>query len=292
MMGSVAPKGQLIEKGGFLLITRTWLFAIAATSSVTVLFKASPWTDATQKPKNFISESLYSIREQNSWCLFGICYCSRGNCVEAMEKSSLIPTLRAWTFNKDVPEILRLLITELGWVTNGDLQEHSFIIILSHFQNESIAHQMGIVRFWNNLFREISIIKVLRKYQQRKMRQAILDDGNMNSERSLLLERSITPRSIIRNEYAASELSGDGKSGVDICHIMEEEESIAGDDQVCYIKTEDHFRLFILTGLVRLWRMQLRRRRRRISRLGKQEGKCRWCRLRCKLKRTCSERNL
>ena len=70
------------------------------------------------------------------------------------------------------------------------------------------------------------------------MRQAILDDENMNSERSLLLERSITPRSIIRNEYAASEHSCDVKSGVDICHIMEEEESIAGDDQVCLHKTE------------------------------------------------------
>ena len=92
---------------------------------------------------------------------------------------------------------------------------------------------MGITRFWINLFGEISIIKVLRKYQQRKMRRAILDDENVSSERSLLLERSITPRSIIRNEYAASELSGDGKGGVDICHIMEEEESIAGDDQVC-----------------------------------------------------------
>ena len=91
---------------------------------------------------------------------------------------------------------------------------------------------MGIARFWKNLFRELSLIKVLRKYQQQKMRQAIFDDENMNSERSLLPERSITPRSIIQNEYAASELSCDGKNGIDICHIVEEEESIAGDDQV------------------------------------------------------------
>jgi len=119
------------------------------------------------------------------------------------------------------------------------------------------AYQMGIARLWKNLFREISIIKILRRYQQQKMRRAIFDDENLNSERSLFLERSITPRSIIQNEYAASELSGDGKNGVDICHIMEEEESMAGDDQVKKHETE----LITLTVLVRLRRMQLRRRR-------------------------------
>lgn len=91
---------------------------------------------------------------------------------------------------------------------------------------------MKIVRAWKILISEISKLKILRKIQQRKMRQTIFDDEDLHSERSVLLERSITPRSFIQNEYAASEISCESKKGFDMCHIMEEEDSLAGDDQV------------------------------------------------------------
>ena len=79
------------------------------------------------------------------------------------------------------------------------------------------------------------------------MRQTIFDDEDLHSERSVLLERSITPRSFIQNEYAASEISCESKKGFDMCHIMEEEDSLAGDDQV---RNYDLLRLLLFLSMI------------------------------------------